>query len=362
MTNKKGLYIHIPFCKNKCPYCVFQTIETNNKELVTTYIDYLISEIEKLDSHKFDTIYLGGGTPNYLSNFDLERLLISLDKFNVLEYTIELNPEYITIEQLKILKNHHINRVSIGVQSFNKLALKSLNRYYEFRKIKELVRLIKNELTPNISLDLIFNYPYQKLIDIKNDVRKVLKLKVPHLSIYDLIYEDNSHLTNLVRHKKIAINDEKISFLGYKYIINKLVKKGFGHYEISSFAKQDYQSIHNLKYWEDKEYLALGLGASSYLNNNEITNARQLNKLYQNIKKVNKLSEFEQMSRYMFMGLRKLDGINPQDFYIKFNKQISVVFNISDLINNKLIKYNDDVIKLTNKGLFLANQVFEVFI
>ena len=358
----KGLYIHLPFCKEKCPYCIFDTIETTNKNLICSYIDYLITKIDQLNPLDFDTIYLGGGTPNYIDNNNLDKFLSALDRFKPLEYTIELNPEFITIDQLYLLKKHHVNRVSLGVQTFNKLAQKSIERYYHFKDIKLKINHIKSIIGDNISLDIIFNYPYQKLNDIKRDVKKILKLKATHISIYDLIYEEGSKLTYLIKKKQIIKNNDDLSFYAYKYIINKLKKAKFKQYEISSFAKDNFESIHNKKYWLHQDYLAIGLGASSFINNVEITNSNTLKKLYNEEQNLKELSLKDQMSRYMFMGLRLINGIKPDDFKTKFNCYPQDIFNIKELVDNNLLEYSGNYLRLTNKGLFLANLVFEEFI
>ena len=359
---KKGLYIHLPFCKEKCPYCVFSTIESNNHLMISSYIDFIISQINKLNPSDFDTIYLGGGTPNYIDNLNLNKLLSSLDKFSPLEYTIELNPEFITLEQIKLFKQHNINRVSLGIQTFNNIALKSIKRYYDFKMIKKIVNDIKSILTNNISVDIIFNYPYQKIYHLKKDLKKIIKLKISHISIYDLIYEDGSQLNYLIKKKKLVKNDDEISYQGYKYIIKKLTSNKFIHYEISSFAKNNYESIHNKKYWLYQDYQALGLQGASFINNIEYSNANTLNKLYNNEYSFNKLTSKDQMSRYMFMGLRLLCGVDLIDFKARFNHHLEDIFNIKELINNNLVEYNKNFLRLTTKGLFLANQVFEVFI
>lgn len=356
---KKGLYIHLPFCKSFCPYCNFPRLfSTQDNQLEIKYINFLTEKITTLNPFDFDTIYLGGGTPNALDNALLEKLLTSLEQFQAVEFTIELNPEFITEKQIDLLVKHRVNRVSIGVQTFSSLAQKALKRFYSFKTIKQKISLFKHKID-NISLDIIFNYPGQTIKDFKTDLKNFLKLKPQHISAYDLIVEECTPLAKLIKENKITLNDEDNSYRCYKHLIKTLTRHNYQHYEISSFARRSFAGKHNLKYWNNEEYVAIGLGATSYLNGQEIVNSRSLKSFFSDGTTATTLSPLEIKQRYLLMGLRKLEGISLKEYYLKFKSSPLVDFPLlTESISDKLLEVKKDYLKLSKKGLYLANIVF----
>lgn len=366
---KFGLYVHIPFCKKICPYCVFPKIVTNLDKNYKIYHEKLITEIRlaKKNIKSFDTIYIGGGTPNFIPINYLENILKELQDLNPNEYTIELNPSYIDDFLINILKKYKINRVSLGVQTFNKKGLNILGRDHNKKDIKNAYKLIYENITQNISIDLIFNYPFEELKDLKKDLKNIIKLSPKHISAYDLIYEEGSRFTYLTNKGLLPKYDSDKSYLFYKYVINTLKEAGYTHYEISSFAKEGFQGRHNLLYWNIDNYLGVGLGAVSYINGTEITNTSNFSKYikepFSKIQEKNELLYRDVIGRYFYMGLRKLSGVSLSYIEKLFNIDVFNYYpKIIDLINDGLLEYNNDVIKLTEKGLFLGNIVFREFI
>ena len=358
----KGLYIHIPFCKHICSYCDFPKKIAYNEEQITNYLNKLIKEINGLNTNLFDTIYIGGGTPNSLNNNNLELLLKTIkNKFNKYkEYTIECNPELINKEQVLLFKKYGINRVSLGVETFNDKGLKLLNRHHSEKDVINSVKLLKENDINNINIDLIYGYFNETIEDLKYDLEMIHKLNITHVSCYTLILEKNTLLYKL--HQEKELNEDLIADM-MDYTYKYLAKIGFNHYEISNFSKVGYESLHNLKYWNKEDYIGLGMGATSCINNKRITNSYFINNYLKDIdKSVEILDLIDLKKEFIIMGLRKIKGILKEDYYNKFNSKINDDFNYKKLIDLKLLEEDDKSLKLTYRGLFLANIVFEEFI
>ena len=359
-----GLYIHIPFCGHICSYCDFpKRVPFSDKE-IKLYLNKLISELHSYSAYykDIDTIYIGGGTPNFLSDYDLEYLLKNIHNCNISakEYTIECNSEYLTLKQANLFKKYGINRVSIGMQTINEDGLKLLNRHHTKEDIRRSINsLLENGIT-NINIDLIYGYFNQTINDLKLDLDFVLTLPIKHLSCYSLILEDKT-LLNL-KHKETELDEDLIADMNI-LINNTLKANKFKHYEISNYAKEGYESRHNLKYWSKEEYIGIGQGATSYLNNKRITNPIYLYKYLNNEEKtIEKLSQMDEMKEFIILGLRKVDGILKKDYIKRFNRNICDDFNYQKLIDYNLLYEDDKILKLTDKGLLLGNIVFEEFL
>ncbi len=360
----KGLYVHIPFCNSICSYCDFPKIIAKN-DLKEAYIDKLILEVDLYKSYEVDTIFIGGGTPNSLPLNLLEKLLNKLDEFskNVIEYTIELNPELINEDLVKLLSKHKINRVSIGCQTFNDNLLKFLNRKHKKSDIISALTLLKKYNIFNINLDLMFGIPYQTKEDIKNDIDIALKLDIKHISYYCLILEDKTVLKYKLDNKLIEIPDDDFDADNYYFIKEQLENNGFIHYETSNYSKCGYESIHNLKYWDSKEYIGVGAGASGYLNSYRYDNNRIINKyldIYISDKEF--ISEEEKKKEFFMLGLRKIEGVSIKEYTNRFNSDPFKEFKLDELIKNNLIEQKDDYIKIKRDKLFLANQILIEFV
>ena len=361
LKNKvKSAYIHIPFCKSICSYCDFCKVYYST-HLASVYLDALDKEIKKYyKGDILDTIYIGGGTPSSLSISELNKLFSSIKRFNIsknVEFTFECNIEDISIELLELLKNNGVNRISIGIESFNKDILKILNRRYDIDIFKK-VKLCKKYFD-NINIDLMYAIPTENMDILKNDINNILKLDVKHISTYSLIINKNTVMYN----KGISNIDEDIDYKMYNLIIDKLKDK-YKHYEISNFAKAGYESKHNLTYWNNEYYYAFGVGASGYIDNIRYDNIKSITKYingnYDRL--INKLSYNETVENAFILGFRKIDGININDFICKYKFDLRSLDIIKKLVKeNKLIldEYN---IKINNKYLYTSNDILINFL
>ena len=356
-----GLYIHIPFCKSICSYCDFCKMVVLKKEIVANYIKRLILEFDMYEKYLKDikTIYIGGGTPNFLDNDNLELLLkkISLYNKNTSEFSIEINPELLTLDQIKLFKKYGINRVSIGAEAFDDEILKKLGRGHSVKDILNAVKMLKDNGILNINLDVIYAHPWDNKELIDKTIKYIKELDVAHLSFYTLILEDKT----VFKYKNIKMLDEDLISDLMDYLNNNL--DNYNHYEISNYAKEGFESIHNKIYWQSEEYIGLGMGASGYLDSIRYDNCRTMKEYLLNFKSTeNRLDLSDKKSEYLILGLRLLEGVSIKEYEKRFNSIIFDDFNFEKLLKYNLIEINDDKIKLTYKGYKLGNVVFEEFI
>lgn len=359
----KSVYIHIPFCKIICSYCDFCKMYYNSK-LINEYLDTLNSEIiSKYNKKIIETIYIGGGTPNCLNDQELEKLFNILKQIKLskkYEYTIECNIEYLTINQINLFKKYGINRVSIGIQTFNINHLSFLNRNHTKQEVFNKINLLKTNGIENINIDLIYALPNQKIEELNEDIDLFLKLKIPHISTYSLIIEPNTILGN----KNINNIDEELDFQMYKLIQKKLKENGFIHYETSNFSKKGYESKHNLTYWNNDEYYGFGLGASGYINNIRYDNTRSINKyLNKNYLLVEDKIDLKKQIEYEFiLGFRKIEGINIEKFNKKYNLNIFGIEKINKLLLEKKLLTDNKKIYINTKYIYVQNAILQEFI
>lgn len=363
----RGLYIHIPFCKHICNYCDFTKRVPKNKEMIDEYLIHLKEELFTYKKYfdSIETIYIGGGTPTMLDIDELKELFSMLKDFkNIKEFTIEINPETLTIEKAELLKKSGVNRCSIGVESFDENILKILGRHHNKIDVYNAINMLKKVGINNINIDLIFAAPGSTLSSIENDLKEFYKLDINHLSYYSLILEENTIFYSMYKHNKLTLIDNELEAKMYEFIINDLEKNGFKQYEISNFSKNNSESIHNKIYWQNLEYIGIGLGASGYLDKVRYTNNTLLNEYY---KKYRKSEEFidknTQFSEEMILGLRLIRGINIDYVNKKYEKDI---LNEYKMINNYIesgdLIIEDGFLHLTKKGLLIGNDIFEIFI
>ena len=353
-----GLYIHIPFCKNICYYCDFPKLINQRPETIKIYLDKLISDINKLKDQTFDSLYIGGGTPNYLDDCDLERLLSEISKLHfteTAEKTIECNFELITKKQVKLFKKYGINRLSIGVQTFNQDIGKSLNRISDYEVLKQKVILLNQYGLNNYNFDLIYALPNQTLDIVKDDLEKAMSLSPKHISYYSLIYEDKC----VLHHLKYPKADEELELAMFDYIKEYLLSYGFKRYEISNFALEGYESKHNLLYWSMDEYIGLGLGASSLYNNIRITNSLKM-KDYLN--DLNIMKDEVEKEEYFIVGLRKNEGVSLSYFKDKYQIDPIKEYGLQRYIDSGLLIIDGEYLKFSEKGFDLSNQVLVNFV
>lgn len=361
-----GLYIHIPFCKNICHYCDFVKVGIKKENLRKDYLDSLIYELNKYQKYfdKIDTIYIGGGTPNTLTNDEFIKLFEALKVIKPVEFSIEINPESYTDEQGELFKKYGINRVSIGAQTTDENLLKFLNRKHDNNHVINAVANLKKHGINNINLDLIFAIPGQTIKSINNDLDFFLKLDIPHLSYYSLILEENTYFYYLYNRNKFFEIDEDSSREMYELVIDKLTNLGYNHYEISNFSKPSYESIHNLKYWENQDYIGIGLGSHGLIEGKRTYNERSFNKYLKNtLYEEVILSTDDKITEELIMGLRLLKGINLNEINLKYKIDLYQKFpKIKEMKDLKLITEEDGYLKLTREGIFLGNQVFQIFV
>ncbi|MFV0424300.1 MAG: radical SAM family heme chaperone HemW [Bacilli bacterium] len=356
-----SIYIHIPFCDNLCNYCDFTKV-LNYKNFVRNYLDMLESEIVQIyQNESIKTLYIGGGTPSAMSITELDKLFEIIDCFNLssdCEITFEMNIESTTEEKLNLLYKNGVNRVSFGVQTFNNKLLKELNRFHSGESAVAIIECAKKIGFKNINIDLMFNLPNQTIENLENDLKVFKSLEISHLSIYSLILEEKS----VFGFRNIEVNYDNFDIWYYK-IKDFLEASNYIHYETSNFAKLGFESKHNLVYWNCQNYYGFGLGASSYISNKRCDNTTSITKYLNGefVANCQILSELELMQEYMFLGLRKIEGVTFTEFYNIFGKNIFDVFNI-DEIDRELFEISAETIKFSRKGLIYANEVLINFI
>lgn len=375
MNKIESLYIHIPFCSKICTYCDFYKMVAK-PYVKEKYVEYLIKELEMKKQYltSLKTIFIGGGTPTCLSLESMEKLFSYLnqyiDKDILIEFTIEANPNDITLDMAKLFKKYNINRVSLGVQGLKEEKLKILGRTHNEEDVKKAIKnLIKAKIT-NINADIIYGVGKETFADIKYDLEKLIKFGVKHISAYSLILEDKTVLKKLFDEKKFFLYDEDEESNLYKQIVNFLKKKKFIHYEISNFSKKDHQSNHNLVYWNNMNYIGAGASASYYIDNMRYTNIRNLEKYYQGIDNnqlnyaaATELTKEDMMSEEMIMGLRKIEGINILDFKAKYLLAIEEAFPIiKKFISLELLEIKNNYLFIPEEKLYLSNEVLVNFV
>ncbi len=370
-----GIYIHIPFCKRKCHYCDFLSF-SDKVCLIEKYVKALKQEIDKTKISKNEyavkTIYFGGGTPSFINSKYIVDILQEIkNKFNILEnaeITIEANPGTVNEQKLNDYFNVGINRISFGVQSTNSDLLKLIGRIHSYSSFVNGYNLARDIGFKNINVDLMIGLPVQSLEDVKKDLKRILILKPEHISVYSLIVEEGTKIEEKLNKKELYLPSEEIERKMYWQVKEELEKQKYVHYEISNFAKHGYESKHNMSCWNQEEYIGFGLGAHSYFNNMRYSNTIDFDE-YFDCPKYSKIiyetqTKDDKMKEYMLLGLRKIDGVKISEFKNKFVDNPIYLYReqLNKLSKEDLIQIDDDNIKLTNKGIDLANLVWEEFV
>src|SRR5665648_133669 len=376
---KLGLYLHFPYCVAKCPYCDFNSYQLKEDNQISSYIPALYQEItaysKKLKKSNVKAIYLGGGTPTILSGAQICNILeFCKDKFTIdknAEITIEANPGTLDGEKIKLLIESGINRLSLGAQSFNNLLLKKLGRIHNTQDIIDSYYLAREMGFNNINLDIMFALPDQTTEDLKVTLKKAVSLKSDHLSLYNLTIHPETKYYEKYKKGQLNLPGEDEEFNMYHWAINFLEENDFEHYEIANFARPNKRSMHNLIYWQNLPYLGIGAGAYSFLKGYRYMNFKDPVKYINEISigklpidQGEKLSIKKRMIETIILGLRTKDGISYKKFLKRFKVDINSIFHqqINKLVNLKLLIKDDCRIKLTKKGIFLANIVFREFV
>ena len=366
-------YVHIPFCTQICYYCDFSKVFIKNQP-VDSYLEHLLQEFHSYDIQKLRTLYIGGGTPTALSASQLEVLLDGLTKnldLSMLEeLTIEANPGDLDADKIAVLQNSAVNRVSLGVQTFDDKMLKKIGRSHTEKDIYENIDRLKLSGFDNISIDLIYALPGQTMDQVRDNVAKAIALDIPHMSLYSLILENHTVFMNRMRRGKLPLPKEELEAEMFEYIIAELEKAGFEHYEISNFSKTGFESRHNLMYWDNAEYYGIGAGASGYVDGVRYKNhgpiRHYLKAVEEGSARINEehLSQREQMEEEMFLGLRKKSGVSMARFEEKFERSFQELYGeiVKDLIQQGLMQLDGDRVRMTKRGLFLGDTVAERFI
>ena len=372
-TKPTSAYVHIPFCTQICYYCDFSKVFIKNQP-VDSYLEHLIEEYHSYNIKKLRTLYIGGGTPTALSApqlaFLLEKLTDKLDLSYLEELTIEANPGDLDEEKIAVLKDSPVNRVSLGVQTFNDRMLKQIGRSHLEKDIYENIANLKKAGFDNISIDLIYALPKQTMDDVKTNVAKAIALDIPHMSLYSLILENHTVFMNRMRRGKLPLPKEDLEAEMFDYIIAELEKAGFEHYEISNFSKPGFESRHNLMYWDNAEYYGIGAGASGYVDGVRYKNHGPIRHYLQAVEAGNArvqeevLTLKEKMEEEMFLGLRKKSGVSKKRFEEKFGRSFEDQYGavVSDLTEQGLLVPDRDIVRMTKQGLFLGDTVAEKFI
>ena len=402
-----GLYIHIPFCKHKCYYCDFVSY-ANKKKFFKKYVECVKKEIGKyarenriMSEHGLEpkyvikTIYIGGGTPSLIDEEYIEDILKSIrENFEItsnleenyeaqdeeiknynsqIETTIEVNPGTVTKEKLQKYLECGINRLSIGLQAVQDNLLKEIGRIHTFEDFQNVYKWAREVGFENINVDLMIGLPNQTLDDVKESTKKVMTLKPEHISVYSLILEENTKLEDMVIKGKLELPDDEIERKMYWYVKKALEKHKYIHYEISNFARPGFESKHNSDCWNQNEYIGIGAAASSFMNNARYENTSDLEEYISNIEndKPSKniqlqelLDDESKIDEYMMLSLRKISGVNISEFKRKFNQNPIIRYNkiLEKLIKEELIEIDGNNIRLSSKGIDLANLVWEEFI
>lgn len=369
-----SLYIHIPFCKQKCLYCDFPSYSGKEK-LMDEYIKALNKEIlQKAKAYIINSIFIGGGTPSYLNGANLESLLETLNKLNLkenLEFTMECNPGTFDRIKLDIMKKNNINRLSMGLQSTKDIILKQIGRIHSYEEFKNNYLLAREVGFDNINVDLMFGLPNQTIEDWRDSLEEIAKLKPEHISAYSLIIEEGTPFYNLYEKDKLNLPEEEMERSMYLVTKDILNKYDYHQYEISNFAQRDRECFHNKVYWRCNEYLGLGVSSSSFVNEKRIKN---IDNIEEYIEKINEGEDVieeihvnnikDNMEEFVFMGLRMIEGIEINEFRERFNKDIHEVYGdvIKKNISKELLILDSERICLSPKGIEVSNYVMSDFI
>ena len=359
----ESVYIHIPFCKSICSYCDFCKVLYHGP-WVTQYLNSLILEINnRYDNEPIKTLYIGGGTPSSLGIKDLKYLMQIVKKFNIKdleEFTFECNLNDINEEMLQVLYENGVNRLSIGIESFNEDKLKFMERYHTFEDAYNKIDLARNIGFDNINIDLIYGIPGETTKDLIKDIETFLKLKPDHISTYSLIIDDNTKIGI----SKINPIPEELDASMYEYICDELEKNGYKHYEVSNFSKPGKESKHNLKCWNNEEYFGFGVGAHGYIHGVRYENTKSLTSYIDGMTTLHEevLSKEDKMYNEVMLGFRKMEGINLREFFDKYDINFQEVYDIKECLKEQELIYKDGYIFINPKYIYVMNEILIKFL
>lgn len=375
--DKISLYIHIPFCAQKCLYCDFPSFARKD-HLRKAYIEALNKEIislrEKHNNLEINTIFIGGGTPSVLEVNELECLLKEVAKLNMakdIEYSMECNPGNLTEEKLEVMKKYGVNRISMGLQAKQDNLLKGLGRIHNYKTFKENFLLAKKVGFNNINVDLMFGLPNQSLNEWEETLKEIISLEPAHISAYSLIIEEGTAFYNLYENDKLKLPTEEEERKMYHLAKRILEENGFNQYEISNYAKEGKECRHNLAYWNMDNWIGVGSAAASYINGKRIKNISSVEEYINSIKdkgeaveEIINNSKNDNMEEFMFMGLRKINGIYENEFKNRFSMNINDVYGeiLNKYIGEGLLIRESGRIFLSEKGIEISNVIMADFL
>ncbi|MDO5665491.1 MAG: radical SAM family heme chaperone HemW [Bacteroidia bacterium] len=365
-----GIYIHIPFCKTRCVYCDFYK-ETDESQ-INAFVSALCKEIQLRKnevSESVKSVYLGGGTPSRLSKQHLEQIFETLNtEFSIdnnAEITLEANPDDLSPEYIQILSQSPLNRISIGIQSFEDDELKFLSRRHSSQQAIDAVKNCQQAGFHNISIDLIYGLPRQTLEIWEKNLKKACELNIQHISAYHLIYEEKTKLYSLLQKGRVQPVNDDTSTEMFSMLINMLTKNGFEHYEISNFAKNGLYSKHNTSYWQNERYIGLAPSAHSYDGENRSWNIASIKKYITSVQSGKLLQETEHLTlskkynEFILTGLRTMWGVDLQQLKSIFGEKYYdfCIKNAQKYINKRLLTIKNNSLILTREGIFISDGI-----
>lgn len=376
----KALYIHIPFCTNKCYYCDFNSYVTENQQLVWEYLYALEKEMEatvtQFPGQPLTSIFVGGGTPTFLNREQMKFFLESVNRWFPkqvpnMEFTMEANPGTTDLEKLKEMKKGGVNRLSFGVQSFDDKLLKQIGRIHDSKQVFVSLENARKAGFDNISIDLIFGLPDQTTELFQKTLDTSFALGLQHFSAYSLKVEENTLFHVLYEKDQLSLPPEEDEIKMFEMVMEQMEKHGYHQYEISNFAKNGCQSVHNKTYWKNEEYYGVGAGAHGYVGQRRHVNSKPVLRYIQLTKEkgLPRIEDFpvssrERMEEFMIMGLRLMEGVSQTEFFDRYKQPMMQVFGqeLSELNQAGLIDITGDTVRLTKRGIPLGNEVFVRFL
>ncbi|MBF2672600.1 radical SAM family heme chaperone HemW [Listeria seeligeri] len=376
--NTSAVYIHIPFCEHICYYCDFNKVFLEGQP-VDEYVDLLIKEMQITAANKqmepIDTVFVGGGTPTTLNEAQIAKLCTAIQEIfpmkEEVEFSFEANPGDLSVAKVQTMKDYGVNRISMGVQSFNNDLLKKIGRIHTVKDVYQSVENMRTVGFENVSIDLIFSLPGQSEEDFQDTLNQALALDLPHYSAYSLIIEPKTIFYNLMQKGKLFLPGQDAEANMYDLLLVEMEKYGRKQYEISNFAKEGFESKHNITYWSNEHYYGFGAGAHGYIGNTRYSNFGPIKKYMEPLQE-NKLPVFQQkeltlkekMEEEMFLGLRKVSGVSKAGFQRKFGQDLDATFQnaIQKTMAKGWLENNEENVALTRNGRFLGNNVFQEFL
>ncbi|TMW73871.1 radical SAM family heme chaperone HemW [Alteribacter natronophilus] len=376
----RAVYVHVPFCEQICHYCDFNKFFLKNQP-VDEYLNDCETEMSRTVARfpfdRIESIYVGGGTPTSLSTVQLEKLLLAIrHHFRInepdrIEFTVEVNPGSAEPDKLAMMRRNGVNRLSIGVQTFDGDLLKKIGRDHKPEDVTDTIEKCREAGFENISIDLMFGLPGQTLSNFEDTIDRAVSLGIEHVSAYSLKIEEKTVFYQLAKKGRLSLPHEDTEADMYDLLISKLAEAGFHMYEISNFARGNKESVHNITYWNNEEYYGIGAGAHSYMEGVRRQNHGPLPKYMKAIadgelpyREEHAVPVKEQMEEELFMGLRKTEGVSLSRFEKRYGKPVTEVFGatVDKLMKQGLLERSGSCLRLTEKGRFLGNEVFEHFL